>query len=371
LDFLKNLKNLDLSVKNLNIRLDRIIFSNLSAANSFISYFFKNQKNEISNTPSSSQNTENLYTDDNTISIVCPLNSIYEIEPLLNNINKNGINYKMEILCSDNPKSIEDLQFLLQDKLPELNLKTIPRFSLIYPDYQINLADSSKKIRKRNRKPPIKFQNILKKYAPQIYPNSIGNDYFGKAVFDSYLTIYSNLVNQMKKDTKKETHNLEDYHNLQQDFDINEKYQQYNNIQPPSPLKYYDFQENSSDIEFRFKAYLTLDQFIHLFEKELVNFEEDNILEDFSNSIKMLRISCVYDQWTTDFQQKSAANDRFFLTWNDIEFAYREKNLFHLKNFKHNENIGSAYFQLTPSIEDKDFRIQIIEDIFQSQVYLV
>ena len=95
------------------------------------------------------------------------------------------------------------------------------------------------------------------------------------------------------------------------------------------------------------------------------------ISAQFDQSIEMCRCSIVYDYWETDLEQKSARADRFFFSWNDHEFAFREKNYKYLTQFGKDDGFGTFYIKFTPFIEDIDFRVQIIETVVGTQLHLM
>ncbi len=312
-DHIQNIQSFSKYWVNPSVKLDRIVFSKISAAEQFLERIFQNEK---------------LTKKIGKPSIICSLDSAYELDRILQILGKHK-KIKCEILCTDTPKMNEDVQYYLQDKLPEFISLISPRFSLVHTNYVIDLNTTIQKRRKKtSRKPPIHFQKILKKFRSDLFPSIIGNEYYGNQVFKSIINlILSQLING---------------------GDISDII----SIIPSSPIKYYDLQDNKNrSFEFRFKKYLPFDLFMNLTEK----FDED---------IDMLRFSYIYDSWSTNLDFKSAGSDRFFFGFNDIEFAFAQKNYDILQSTVNNQEIAALYFQLTHLISENDFRIELINKHF-------
>ena len=75
-------------------------------------------------------------------------------------------------------------------------------------------------------------------------------------------------------------------------------------------------------------------------------------------------------------QQRSASNDQFVLTWNDVELAFLQHNVPVLQHFQEASDSSPStgrialYCQLTPRIEDEDFRIERLEHTFEAPLML-
>ncbi len=313
LDYIQNIQSFSLHWVNPSVKLDRIVFSNISAAEQFLESIYQNEK---------------LLKKMGPLSIICSLDSAYELERILQIISEQK-EIKCEILCTDTPKMNEDIQYFLQDKLPEFIPLISPRFSLVHSNYEIDLNASIQKRRKKNsRKPPIQFQKILKKFRSDLYPSIIGNVYYGNQVFKSII----NLI-------------LTQFINGGEISDII-------SIIPSSPMKFYDLQDKKNiRFEFRFTKYLPFDLFM-------------NLIDKFDECIDMLRLSYIYDSWSTKLDFKSAGSDRFFFGYNDAGSAFAQKNYDILQRSVNNQATGAIYFQLTHLISENDFRVELMKNHF-------
>ena len=364
-DFLPLLSKLSESWKNPFVKINRIIFSNLATARQFLEQISATQWKSVNQDQipecekckaNSDENLEENLEETKILAkppqIITSSENAYEIERILNLFGDFQPILKTELLCQDTPKTLDTLKYFMQDKYPDLCLITPVRCSLVHNEYEIDTT-TAKKRKKKNRKPPAAFQRFLKKIAPHLYPNSIGNDYYGKPVFSSYLTLFNNIISssQSQNETASE---------------IEQKIEHFDQIPlPPSPLKFYDLQSREGEIELRFETYLPLGIFLDWMQIL------QKLADQFENSLEMLRCSVVYDYWETDLEQKSAKNDRFFFTWNDVEFAYQEKNNPYLSLFTKNSGSGSIYLKLTPFIEDSDFRVQLLETATGQKLHLM
>ncbi|UYP44117.1 hypothetical protein NEF87_000402 [Candidatus Lokiarchaeum ossiferum] len=364
-DFLPLLSQLSESIKNPFVKINRIIFSNFATARQFLEQIsdtpWKTQTQDIipkcdqCNTDLDKNIDENQV--ESQISIKAPKiitsnESAYEIERVLRIFGEYQSTIKTEILCSDTSEALDTMKYFLQDKFPDLCLTTPIRCSLVHNEFEIDTTNN-KKTRKKNRKPPAPFQRFLKISAPHLYPNSIGNDYYGNPVFSSYLTLFNNMLSPSLSENASYT-------------EIEQKIEQFDQIPlPPSPLKYYDLQTKEGEIELRFQTYLPLPLFM-----DWMNVLK-RIIDQFDQSLEMFRCSLVYDHWETELEQKSAKLDRFFFSWNDIEFAYTEKNYLFLSQFSAKPGSGALYLKLTPFIEDSDFRIQLLESATKQKLQLM
>ena len=148
IDYIQNIQTFSKNWINPSIKLDRVVFSKISAAEQFLESLNKN---------------ENLIKKIGVPSIICSLDSAYELDRILQKIsNKKKI--KCEFLCAQSPKIDEDLQYFMQDKLPEFNPSIFPRFSLVHTNYEIDLNTTIHKKKKKNfKKTTSSFSKIIKK----------------------------------------------------------------------------------------------------------------------------------------------------------------------------------------------------------------
>ncbi|QEE17020.1 hypothetical protein DSAG12_02852 [Promethearchaeum syntrophicum] len=318
LDYIQNIQTFSNHWINPSAKLDRVVFSKISEAEQFLESFTQN---------------ENLIKKIGLPSIICSLDSAYELEHVLDLLNEQK-NIKCEILCTDSPKMDEDIQYFLQDKLPEFKSKISPRFSLVHTNYEINLnTNLQKKRKKTSRKPPLHFQKLLKKFGTDLFPSIIGNEYYGNQVFNSIMSL---ILSQIT--------NNGDLSDL-------------STIIPSSPMKFYDLQnKDEKSFEFRFQKYLSI--------KELKTW-----LESIRVGFDMLRLSYIYESWSTKLDFKSAGSDRFFFGFNDVEFAFAQKNFESLQYLANNLGSAALYFQLTRLISENDFRIELINNHFKLPIF--
>ena len=313
---------------NPEIRLERIVFSKLSTAKQFIESYYKIKPKKKSNKIQ-------------TPSIICSLDSVYEINNILEMIDCTR-KIKTEILCEQFTNLEDDLQYFIQDKLPELIPKIDPTFSLIQNEYEIKFSHLLGKKRKRiSKKPPVYFQKLIKKYSTELIPLKLGATYYGNKVFRSITNLF--LAQFL---AGKEIHSLKA-------------------ILPNFPMKAYDLQEKKGEgFEFRFSSHFSLENFS--------NFVEDirEIFESSKGNLRMLRLSYYFDSWSNGLDFKSAGMDRFFFSFNDLEFAFAQKNFEIFKSLKSNRSSSSIYFQLTPSISENDFRIELLNKYFKLPIFL-
>ncbi len=317
-DYIQNIQSFSKHWVSPSIKLDRIVFSKISEAEQFLESINKNEK---------------LIKKIGAPSIICSLNSAYELDRILEKINTHK-NIKCEILCAETPKMAEDLQYFIQDKLPEFLHIISPRFSLVHTNYEIDLNSTIQKKRKRtSRKPPLHFQKILKKFGKDLFPSIMGNEYYGNQVYKSIMNL---ILSQIS--------NGGNFSDL-------------NPIIPSSPMKFYDLQEKENiSFEFRFQKYLPIKKFMIW-------------AEIFGDGFDMLKLSYIYESWSTNLDFKSAGSDRFFFGFNDVEFAFSQKNFEILQ--RTSDNLGSAalYFQLTHLISENDFRIELINKHFKLPIF--
>ena len=324
LENLSILLDLGKSWINTDFRFDRIIFTNLEDAQKFLGLI--------------------KLSEWGIPRIICSPHHAYDLDIIFQMLGDEASKVKLEILCVDTNEEKTSLGYFLEDKLAEYRLETPPRCSLVHPSYEIEYKTIEKKSKKRTRKPPAPFQRFLKKKAPNIYPHTIGNDYFARPVFQAFSK--QKLTLDLTSEGSK---NGED---VQMPLPL-----------PPSPLKYYDLQPPKGGIEFRFEKNVSFHEF-----PAIVN-SLHSLMEFHSMGIKMLRINLLYESWQTEQDFHKAGRDRCFFTWNDFEFAFRESNIDVLQGLE-NHNSTVLYFQLTPQILPDDFRIQILESCFNAHAML-
>jgi len=318
LEYIQNIHSFSKNWVNPSVKLDRVVFSKISAAEQFLENLNQN---------------ENLIKKFGMPSIICSLDSAYELDRILQKLSIQK-KIKCEILCAETPTMAEDLQYFIQDKLPEFIPLIIPRFSLVHSKYEIDLNSSNAKKRKTSsRKPPLSFQKLLKKFSPEFFPSIIGNVYYGNQVFKSIMGI---ILSQISNDA-----NFSDF----------------SSIIPSSPMKFYDLQDKeNTSFEFRFQKYPPINTFM-------------TWAEEFEEEIDMLRLSYVYESWSTKLDFKSAGSDRYFFGFNDVEFAFAQKNFEILQKTENNLESASLYFQLTRLISDIDFRIELLNQHFKLPIF--
>ena len=180
--YIQNIHSFSKNWVNPSAKLDRVIFSKISAAEHFLENLNQN---------------ENLIKKFGVPSIICSLDSAYELDRILQKLSIQK-KIKCEILCAETPTMAEDLQYFIQDKLPEFIPLIIPRFSLVHTNYEIDLNSSNAKKRKKSsRKPPLPFQKLLKKLSSDLFPSIIGNDYYGNQVFKSIMGIILSQISSL------------------------------------------------------------------------------------------------------------------------------------------------------------------------------
>lgn len=316
--YIQNIHSFSKNWVNPSAKLDRVVFSKITIAEQFLENLNQN---------------EDLNKKFGVPSIICSLDSAYELEQILDKLDSQK-KIKCEILCAETPKMAEDLQYFIQDKLPEFIPLISPRFSLVHTNYEIDLNSSiNKKRKKSSRKPPLHFQKLLKKFSSDLFPSIIGNEYYGNQVFTSINNI---ILSQISNDGK-----ISDF----------------SSIIPSSPMKFYDLQDKeNTSFEFRFQKYIPIKTFMIWAETIRERFE-------------MLRLSYIYESWSTKLDFKSAGSDRYFFGFNDVEFAFAQKNFEILQRTANNLETASLYFQLTRLISETDFRIELINQHFKSPIF--
>ncbi len=367
-DLIQTIESLSRIWENPTFKLDRVIFSNLSSARQFLEQmigtgWYDRIQREKKQNGFQCQSGCGHSADEpkfvNTLDpiepplIVTGLESLYGITPLLNILHSEDTRLKMEILTSDVPTSLHELGLYLQDSLHELHLTASPRFSEVCSQYEIDFTTNKKRPKKRTRRPSAAFQKILKKYGKTHFPPIMGNQYYGREVFNSFLSLYSSQIDRMK--AAEENDIVNSY----------ERSQKLSDVHPQSPMKVYDLAEEGW-CEFRFTGSIPPE----LLARWLANLRE--VLEKTGGGLEMLRISCLHDAWVSEENYKRAGSDNFYLTINDVELAYLQQNgefcSEYVKIHKEAEQPKhqyATYFQLTPPIGEPDFRINLIKKILK------
>ena len=115
-EYIQNIHAFSKHWVNPSVKMDRVVFSNISAAEHFLENLNQN---------------ENLIKKFGVPSIICSLDSAYELDRILQKLSIQK-KIKCEILCAETPNMAEDLQYFIQDKLPDFLPQTDPRFSLVH-----------------------------------------------------------------------------------------------------------------------------------------------------------------------------------------------------------------------------------------------
>jgi hypothetical protein len=332
--------------ENPHIKLERIVFPNLTFARLFLmnlpfSSWEKLNRKVVSAECSKEcqKNTQELAnptlsTTDLNFSvphIYCSPDTAYELTGLLNTLGPEKKKIKMEILTEDTSESRSSLTYFLQDKVHEYELESIPLCSIVHESYEIALDKQETKSKKRNAKPPASFQRILKKSKPDWFPAIMGTEYYGKKVLESFIKL----------------HLTQPYNIIQQ-------------LYPECPLKYYDLTTEGT-VELRFKETIPLSNFMVWLD----------YLQRLSKELKcnplMIRIAIRFDNWISDGNSKSASSDKFVFSWNDVDMAFQQQDFPQLGKFIQDSNpssLSTIYFYLTSLIENDDFRIRLLQEIF-------
>lgn len=332
------------------VRLDRIIFPNLGITRQFLMelpstiWCLENRQKPVlcqgkcmdSAEIMESLNASNLSQIQISPAFICSINTAYLLPSLLNVLQSAKKTIKLEILCQDHEKELEDLQYFLQDKSHELGLIEAPRFSLVEPEYEIQMIENVRS-KKRNRKPSQAFQRLLKKSKPDWYPHLLGNEYYGQKVFLSFVHLHqTRTINHLKA------------------------------LYPPSPMKYYDLQLEGM-IELRFTELIPFNVF-----KEWIRHLK-KVMTQYETSPVMFRASFFLDAWNLENYHKNSRQDRFYFSWNDFELAFSQQDFDDIllqSSLGINSNNTTIYFELTPIIEDIDPRVQKLHQITQSDIDL-
>ncbi len=282
-----------------------------------------------------------------------------------------------EIHVANTSEQIDSMKMFIEDKLPELANWIKPQFSLVNNDYEIPYSPiPSKPKRSRSNRPPLWFQNIIRKASPNLYPLALGTEYYGFQVFQMYAQIFLNQVKNklLQKDNLKEPStgisNQEMITHLQDQVDILRLLPN-----PPRKLKFFDFiSHDQTEIAYIYSKLHDLDKFDSI----------GNILKaeikKYQDSILNLRLAVFHEAWQTDLFYKSGAQDKFLFTISDPELALKERN-YQMISLKENpfdqkkaktstDFYSSLYFYLTPLINEDDFRLEYLNQILQSFLFL-
>jgi hypothetical protein len=338
-------------------RLDRIIFPNRGTARKFLAELPGTKWGELNTrtkfkpclsdcdprTAAQIQSNFELIAPCNPPAIRCNAASVFDLSPLLDVLNMMVSETKLEILSELTPdpesevRMKSDLKILLQDVIPTFHLNSPPRCSIVHSTYEIDGGTApvpgKKKQTRRTRRPSAAFQQWFRRIVPQWYPAVVGNEYYGHRVFSFFVPL---LLDNHPHLTK---------------------------ILPSAPMRHFDFAD-SEQFELRFDSWLPFAVFSkwmeHLYS---VSREFDDDEKGFPD---MLHFSCTYNKWQTEGQQKHAGQDQFAFTWNDPEFAFQQHNSEFFEHWSANRppDRWSIYFQLTPRIDDDDFRITLLEEAF-------
>ncbi len=264
--------------------------------------------------------------------IICSVDTAYNLQGILTPFGNFSQDLKLEVLSDDSQSSLDNLQFFLQDKIDEFHMITPCKCSIIHPSFEIDFTVQDARIKKRSHKPPLSFNKLLKSAKPAWYPQTVGAEYYGQPVFNSFIQL----------------------HNTQ-------SLKQIKSLYPPRPMKYYDLLQNEGEIELRFDKFLP----IPVFHQCLVQLQK--AMKKTESNPLMIRCSYVYDGWSADGLYKVAGKDRFLFTWNDVELGFQQQNysdLLPFLNIKDQHHLAGYYFELTPMIEEQDFRIERIKKDF-------
>ncbi|MHA1585315.1 MAG: hypothetical protein ACTSWL_08675 [Promethearchaeota archaeon] len=314
----------------------------------------------IKNTIDFIQKFAHLFQSNNQI--ICDVNSAFDLAPLFKvykDLSLDLDNLQCEFITTDSQEDLDTLKYLLQDKWDEFHIPIAPKCSLLHTSYEIQYSELISKRRKGSKKPPVFFQRYLQKIRSGFYPDTLGKEYYGNKVFSTYINLFLQQIQGKNEQFKDLTV-----------VDMQNKIDELQNLPlPPKPIKFYDFQDSedsqkntfNSSVEIRFKSDIPLNELA-----PIMNFLVKQ------NEFSMFRIEILYDRWETAMAQKSAGSDRFFFTFNDIDFAFRERNWQLLKSFKHQKssNNTALYFQLTPLIQDPDFRTDLLSSIFKTELFM-
>jgi hypothetical protein len=341
----QNLSHLMRYWQNPSVRFEKLVFSSYHSARTFLTqipatpWFAENNPlpnrecGEICHKQELETELSLKMEPIQKIALICSVDTAYELDRVLAILGNSRSIVHLEILCEDNMKAKESLVFFLQDKLPELNLPIPPRCSLVKNNFEIVLTENSKPIRKRTRKPGTEFQRLLKKITPHLYPAIIGNEYYGRQVFESYLKLWQQKPTIFSQNGSNKV------------------------LLPPSPMKYYDLLAEEGQIEIRFDQHFSP----NIAQSWIQKLENASSFEE--KAISMARIGCYYDSWQEEPNFATASKDQFFITWNDFEFGFKarfEPVISYIPRQYDSEDFGLIFYKLTPYSEEPDFRFEIL-----------
>ena len=347
--------------KNTHFRLDRLILNDFKIANNFLS--------SISNYWE--------YPSKLTIS----LDNTFSLKTIFNNIEPPKTPIMCEILTSNDLEHIETLNMFLNDFFPEIQDFIFPKCSLVNPTYQMdyNSGKITQRI-KRLKRPSRWFQEKLKKILPEIYPSSLGKEYYGNPVFTTYKNLFINQVQKLKKNNRqlyeklienpfqstnlgesisRSSNNNQITQNQQEEIIFQQEVENLPDLPyPPRTMISSDFRNQINQVEFKFQHYLNIDKLsaIQAIIEQLVN-ENVNICEK-------IQFRFIYDAWETDLFHRTASQDVIILTQNNPELALKERNWEPILQ-KNNTPMWSIYFQLTSMIKNDDFRLEEFQKVWK------
>jgi len=343
--------------KNAHFRLDRIILHDFKVANHFLL--------------SISNHWE--YPSKITIS----LDDAFSLKTIFANIKPPKTPIVCEILIPNDEEHIETLHMFLVDFYPEIQDFIFPKCSLVNSTYQIDYVSGKKTQKlKRLKRPSRWFQEKLKKILPDIYPNSLANEYYGNPVFTTFKSLFVNQVQILKKKNEKLINNP--FQSQKQNFrksDPNQKNQQGEIIfqqevenlpnlpYPSRTMISADVLNPINQVEFKFQQYLNTDK-ISAIQAIIEDLEDENL-----NLSKKIQFRFIYDAWETDLFHHGASQDIIILTQNNPELALKERN-WELLMQANNTPMWSIYFQLTSMIKNDDFRLEEFQKVWIDTIFL-
>ncbi len=275
-----------------------------------------------------------------TTKLILNIFCIPYIDKILQLFQNLSINVQMEILC-DNSCNLAAENELINNLLEQFPVLSIPRFSFIHSQVHLDFTAKRPISRKRNRNPPLKFQKKLKSKFLQYFPACLGSEYYGNAVFNIFEQLF--LKSRMHMDEEEKIQ----YNSTLKPMEL---------PLPPSPMKYYDLQnEQQNWIELRLSNYFEYPFFIQLMELIQKNLD--------TSKFQLFRSSFWYDSWMDGIQFRRASHDQVLFSQRDIEFAFYQQNPELLSLMKKRLGFGTLYFQLTAPIEDNDFRVNLLGNL--------
>ena len=122
--------------------------------------------------------------------IICSVDTAYNLQGILTPFGNFSQDLKLEVLSDDSQSSLDNLQFFLQDKIDEFHMITPCKCSIIHPSFEIDFTVHAR-IKKRSHKPPLSFNKLLKSAKPAWYPQTVGAEYYGQPVFNSFIQLHN------------------------------------------------------------------------------------------------------------------------------------------------------------------------------------